>query len=692
VCTVDCVDDCPDGWSCKAITLGGGSDLTSVCVPKEAKVCEPCVTPADCGGIPECAAPSEASLAEEGGTCLLACVGEDAACPLDCGYCGDQVCSACGHLRETKGCPPDCASAEETCNGIDDDVDGESCDDGDAWTALLGIRRLVLNHGPMRRLSLFIAIALLPACSSGSNAALDDARWADAPVDAPAALDAAADAAAVDSPGALPFDFRRSDVDGGEALTADELDGFSRAMRDFYWDTDYFGWLLRMSHGVDASTGMRDFRLWWTDSTAVKDAGSVAIVHKWFEQHGGHNILKGNTTILASAIAGYLLTGEPILAKLSEQYCKGLSSTMLGMVHDADDQVLHLMARNVVMANHSYTTHDGREKSVDYANWRHPYDRWNCSRFQYLDNPYWGEVWVTNTRSKDGLGYVLWASALVEDAAERAPEATLRSACAETRDLLALFARDIVDNGYRIRSKDSEGQPYTPGKEQGPPEADTGDLASFVEWDRLFPDAECNNKAASALLAYGDPRDIKCSPLGGDSVYELLSVRNNAPNGHIMRAFHISRILLALLRGHDGIALSALAGLHERFTRDRDMDLTEVNSSPERWRRDLAINQLQAAGAGYPLSPDEVRLIHRYFLRAAESFRAFPNRDIWAASVPDGEHNWLPPSSESGADGAYEIWMGPEALGLLYTWCWSPFRSPHGTALVNCDILSPPGG
>lgn len=535
----------------------------------------------------------------------------------------------------------------------------------------------------MRTVFAILLVLVLASCGGGDRATL-----ADVAADAATLVDAAPDAGPTDDlPGALPFSFQREDPGTGAPLSDAEVDAFSRRMRSFFADTGYFGWVLRMSHGVDASTGMRDFRLWWTDTDARKESGAVTIEHRWSEEHGGHNILKGNNLLLGTALSAYLLTGDPVLAELSEQYCKGMSSTMLGMVHDEADEVRHLMARNVIMSNHTYTTHDGREKSVDYSNWYHAYDRWNCSRFAYADNPYWGEVWVTNTRSKDGVGYVFWAWVPVLYAAQRAADEDVRAACGETRDLLALFTKDVVDSAYQIRTKDAEGTPYIPGKDTGPPEADTGDLAAFTTWDPLFPDAECNNKLAAELLAYGAPREITCTPLGGDPSYELLSIRNNAPNGHIMRAYHIAAIQLALLRGEDEVARAALAGLEERFTRDTEIDLSQVNTSEARWWRDLALNKIQAAGVGYPLSPDEVRTIQGYFEGADEHIRSWETWDLWADSVPDGEHRWLPRDYDEDDEGNRTYWMEVVGLGLLHHWCWSPFRNPEGSPLVNCDIL-----
>jgi len=80
--------------------------------------------PGDCG--PAC------------GNCICEGSEDFLRCPIDCGYCGDGVCSMCGHLDEPLRCPEDCAAAQEICNGADDDGDGETdegtCDDGDVCT------------------------------------------------------------------------------------------------------------------------------------------------------------------------------------------------------------------------------------------------------------------------------------------------------------------------------------------------------------------------------------------------------------------------------------------------------------------------------------------------------------------------------------------------------------------------------
>ncbi|MBM4346371.1 MAG: hypothetical protein FJ100_23595, partial [Deltaproteobacteria bacterium] len=178
-CAVPCVANCPENFACKAVS-GPSGDIVSVCVPKFLRLCDPCATSADC-----------ASLGLTGASCVLhgdqgAFCGVACAVAADCpgGYtCADAptaegpsskqcvrasadpvcVCSAaasakglktaCGvtaipaggsapvTCKGTRQCGKDglgvCLAAPataETCNGLDDDCDGQidevACDDG----------------------------------------------------------------------------------------------------------------------------------------------------------------------------------------------------------------------------------------------------------------------------------------------------------------------------------------------------------------------------------------------------------------------------------------------------------------------------------------------------------------------------------------------------------------------------------
>ena len=175
ICSQLCVDECPQGWSCRTVDTGS-SDSLFACVSNASHLCLPCITNADCSSSETqnvcvdygaagkfCGASCEASsdcptdysceeVQNAQGGLTMQCVHEEGSCSCsdyavqmglvtDCavsnefGTCsGIRACSEDGLL--------DCDAAQpvaETCNGLDDDCDqaldeGELCDDQNTCT------------------------------------------------------------------------------------------------------------------------------------------------------------------------------------------------------------------------------------------------------------------------------------------------------------------------------------------------------------------------------------------------------------------------------------------------------------------------------------------------------------------------------------------------------------------------------
>ncbi len=172
-CTQSCVEECPDGWTCKLID-GVGPDPMHVCISDVTTLCLPCASNADCesvGGKVSCldygASGSFCGAECAGGTCptgfscvpaltvegttVKQCVADAGDCPCSGKAISLGLATPCirenehGQCSGQRVCGPDgmsgCSAPEpgqDVCNGKDDDCDGDvdegACDDGNPCT------------------------------------------------------------------------------------------------------------------------------------------------------------------------------------------------------------------------------------------------------------------------------------------------------------------------------------------------------------------------------------------------------------------------------------------------------------------------------------------------------------------------------------------------------------------------------
>jgi len=173
VCSITCVEECPQGWTCKLID-GLGPDPLHACISDLTTLCLPCHTSADCetvGGKASCLDYGQAGLfcgadcpasgcpagfsckpahSLEGST-IMQCVSDsgDCACSDNAVALGlttpCSVSNGFGTCQGIRACGGDglgpcnaAVPAAEICNGIDDDCDGTAdqgtCDDDNQCT------------------------------------------------------------------------------------------------------------------------------------------------------------------------------------------------------------------------------------------------------------------------------------------------------------------------------------------------------------------------------------------------------------------------------------------------------------------------------------------------------------------------------------------------------------------------------
>ena len=175
VCSQACQDECLPGWECQQVA-GTVPDVVYICVSTHANLCRPCASGSDCksvGGADDVCVDYEAAGSFCGGVCTAdddcpwgfsclatttvdgiatqQCVADAGECPCTeksvvlslwtpCAVANEHgLCSGKRVCQETglTGCDA-AMPAPETCNGVDDDCDGdideESCNDDNECT------------------------------------------------------------------------------------------------------------------------------------------------------------------------------------------------------------------------------------------------------------------------------------------------------------------------------------------------------------------------------------------------------------------------------------------------------------------------------------------------------------------------------------------------------------------------------
>lgn len=467
---------------------------------------------------------------------------------------------------------------------------------------------------------------------------------------------------------ALPFDFERTP--SGTPPTTDEIASFTKKVTGFWKQVDYFRWCSWHSHGLHASfdPAMPDYKLWWQDTLAVKQGDTITFRHTG----GADNIMIRTPKVLTQAIVGYMASGDPIMRELVIQYAKGIVALFQGMVWASENpRVESITARAIFTHNHEYSTDDGRKIAVDYDPVKVEKYDWNAHTVPNDDNPYFGSIWVRNMRSKDDVPHLYRVVPLLMRVAQDSDDEEVRLAAQTAVDYLRAFAKDIVEHGYHIRTKEN-GEAYVP----------TEDLASFVTWEVLVPNAECNAKYTSALLGYGTPLENDCGA-GVNLGYEEPAGDVHYFNRAIIQYFHLAAIAASLAHKRDAEAKRLLEGLVERV--DAMAADTEGPAEHPEWNPDMASFLLAAGASGLPLTANEARMVQQQYIASVDHYEAFPYWDLWSGDVPDGEYEYEP--SRDGTDAKF---VRAEEMTYLLEYCGSAWKNPASVDPVDCAIVLDP--
>lgn len=461
-------------------------------------------------------------------------------------------------------------------------------------------------------------------------------------------------------PRALPFTAAR-DHDGSGALSAREIDAFTERFIGFVRDRDYFRWVLRTSHGMDPRVNPHSFAVWWNGFDVHRRGDTVA-----FRADAGRspdNIMIPTAKVLGQAAAAYLLTTDSAAGQVVIRYCRGVRAQFQGMVWDSTDTARLVLARVILPRSHWARTEEGMRKYIDYSAWRKPIAQWNTRTIRVPDNPYWDSLWVRTMRSKDDLPHLFRAAVWLLYVAERGRDSTVRAVAASTYGLLSRFAASVAHDGYRIATRDSTGRVYVP----------TADLAGFNNYDVLSPLGECTAKLTVALLGTGRPLGNCCGDAFG-TLYGTFAPRRHYYNLAIVRGFHMTAVLTALLHGRDRRARRMIEGLALRARNVFAIPPEHYDVRRRQWEADGAVFLVQAAACGLPLTPKEMRFVQQQYGSALDYYDRWQYWDPWADTLSDGMYPYRPHHP-----------LRLEDIGFIFEYCFSPFGSRANGGCIDCE-------
>lgn len=466
-------------------------------------------------------------------------------------------------------------------------------------------------------------------------------------------------------PTSLPFELTRADV--GEPLTPVEIAAFTQRIIAAWVNADIFDYLRSVTYGVprDNPEGKPYYSVFWTGVAPYKDGDLVTFRH--LEGGSAENIMIPNPVLLTNVIAAYRFSGDESLALLADELARGIRAQFMGCVwnRSVPQEDRYVMARAVINNNFEDVLPDGRQYAADYSAWRIvDMRRWNTHFVNIPDNPYWGDIYIQNMRSKDDVCHLFRAAGLLAHFRKFFNDPKVKAGVTGAYDDLKSFARDIADQGFRIRSVDHDGTIWVPGI----------DLASFVFYGRT---AECDAVLTTQLFAYQEPGDVECGN-GISALYEAIATQTHMFNYDIIRNFHMGAVLHSLNALQNDMAYELLTGLIQRS--DTDMGKTETQfenpDDQERFNGDLAGNLVKYAVCGMPLTSREVRFVHRYYDEAIDVWNNWEDWNLWDDAVPDGRRSYKPGTRIDFQD-----------MTSFLQLCASPFYNDAVAEVVDCDLI-----
>gem|GEM_PF-976359 len=468
-----------------------------------------------------------------------------------------------------------------------------------------------------------------------------------------------------------PTDFVRPPR--GEPVDSVEIGRITDLYLEILEKTRYFDVMNERVHGWprDDAGGRYWYGTWWSGITMTKTDGMVTFLHS--PDGADNNGMRGAPMLVGTCFASRLW-GKAEHVALARKLVRGFNSwayVFRSPTHP-DWEAKQVLSRAAYPE--SVETHDdGLHRFIDYSKNRPGEDNGACEYVEVTDNPYWGHIFAKNKRSKDDIGHMFIALALMNQCIvgqdETDPEVMgLMDDIEESMEIYRNWAAQVDEDGWKIATVDKAGTIYYPDE----------DLAYlWLEGANI----ECEAAVTLRLFGGGNPDDLAC----GNGINPYFGEEDALKNDfhQIQRSFHEAAIMHSWVAGRGDVATELLDGLAWRLdTRLDELESLEPPEDPH--LGDLGELVLMAGNSGLPLTWREVRFLHA---RIEESYNALVGTqdqaalkarfDVFSPDVADGTYPFDP--GDAGMAWRY--------LGAILGVCASPFWSSGSMQVLDCEKI-----
>ncbi len=301
-----------------------------------------------------------------------------------------------------------------------------------------------------------------------------------------------------------------------------------------------------------------------------------------------------------------------------------------------------------------------RDISIVYSAARPGPDAGTSQYVHMEGNPFWSDLWIKNTRSKDDMGHLMRVVATIDTCASHFGDADAEGELVEMRQLYQEWAQRTEREGNRIQTYDADHELFVP----------LGEIATYITLGGI----ECGAGYAIPLLSRFDPLGYSCRGGGlGGLVDPPGGVSSSS--AQILRSHHEAAAGLALLTGQDALARELAGGLAARI--EGILDAYDAGTMPDNARpKDVFQLVLESAMLGVPLTSREVRWIHGQIEEAWAGYdTSGPEWHVRDPATPDGDYVFEP-----GGPG-----IDFKDLGLLLGLCTAQWVNPSSREVIDCD-------